>query len=87
VPPERVELRVTEGCLTIAGARPATSLEGALLSHRERECGSFHRSLTLPQAVVPESVQAEYRHGTYQIRLFKKLQAEPPVQDSTPAEP
>jgi HSP20 family protein len=87
VPPERVEIRVTEGGLTIAGTRPATSLEGALLSHSERECGSFRRSLTLPQAVVPERVQAEYRHGTCRIRLFKKRQAEPPGPDSTPAEP
>jgi HSP20 family molecular chaperone IbpA len=66
-----VEIRVTEGCLTIAGTRPATSLEGARLSHRERECGSFRRSLFLSQAIVPERVKAEYRHSTYQIRLLR----------------
>jgi HSP20 family protein len=87
VPPERVEIRVTEGCLTIAGTRPATSLEGALLRHRERECGSFHRILSLPQAVEPGRVRAEYRHGIYQIHLFKKREAEPPVPEITEAEP
>jgi HSP20 family protein len=87
VPPERVEIRVTEGCLTIAGTRPATSLEGAVRSHRERECGSFRRSLFLRHAVASERVRAEYRHETYQIQLFKKHQAEPQVEEITPAQP
>jgi len=86
VPPEQVEIRVTEGCLTIAGTRPVTSLEGALLSHREREYGSFRRSLSLAHAVALERVQAEYRHGTYKIHLFKKRPAEPLVPEITPDE-
>lgn len=77
VPPERIEIHVTEGSLTIAGTRPKSSLEGALLSHRERESGSFRRSVTLSQPVAPDRVEAEYRHGTYQIRLFKKCLDEP----------
>jgi HSP20 family protein len=87
VPPERVEIRVSEGTLTIAGTRPATSLEGALSSRRERECGSFRRSLSLPHAITPERVQAEYHHGTCRIRLFKKPQAElePLVGEVTPS--
>jgi len=77
VPPERIEIQVSEGSLTIAGTRPMTSLEGALLSHRERESGSFRRSVILSQPVAPDRVEAEYRHGTYQIRLFKKRLDEP----------
>ena len=69
VPPDQVEIRVTEGALTIAGTRPATALEGALQSQRERECGTFCRLVSLPQAVTPEQARAEYRHGTYQIHL------------------
>lgn len=83
VPPDRVEIRAAERDLTITGARPPTSLEGTLVSHRERECGSFRRSLTLPHAIAPELVEAEYHHGIYRIRLIKRRLHEP----SEPAEP
>jgi HSP20 family protein len=72
VPPEGTEIRVTEDTLTITGTRPATRLEGAWLSHSERESGSFRRSVTLSQPVAPDRLEADYRHGTYHIRLFKK---------------
>jgi HSP20 family protein len=77
VPPERIEIQVTEGSLTIAGTRPSTRPEGALLSHRERESGSFRRLVTLSQPVAPDRVESAYRHGIYQIRLFKKPIEEP----------
>jgi HSP20 family protein len=87
IPPDRIEIRVTAGCLTITGARPATNLAGALLSHKERECGSFCRSLTLPKAIAVERARAEYYHGTYQIHLFKKLPAGPTMLAITTSEP
>jgi HSP20 family protein len=77
VPPERIEIQVTESGLTIAGTRPSTHLEGGVISHRERESGSFRRSVTLSQPVAPDRVESEYRHGIYQIRLFKKRHNEP----------
>jgi HSP20 family protein len=87
VPPERVEIRVADGCVTITGTRPRTSLEGVFVSHRERECGSFRRSLSLPQAVSAERVHSEYHHGTYQIRLFKVREAALPAQEKKPSDP
>jgi HSP20 family protein len=82
VPPERVEIRLAGRELTIAGTRAATDLEGALVSHRERECGSFRRSLTLPHAIAPERAQAEYRHGTIRIRPIKERPHEPAAQEA-----
>jgi HSP20 family protein len=76
VPPEHVEIRVTEGCLSICGKRPEPNLEGAVLCVRERERGCFGRSLFLRQAVAPDRARAECQHGTYKIHLFKKHQTE-----------
>lgn len=83
VPPERVEIRAAERDLTIAGTRLETSLEGVVASRRERECGSFRRSLALAHAIAPERVEAEYHHGTCRIRLIKRRSIGP----TSPSEP
>ncbi len=86
IPPNQVEIRVAETSLSISGTRPATSLAGVLVSRTERECGSFRRSLTLPRAVNPDHVVAEYRHGTYQVRLVKQQPAAQAAQGRPEAE-
>ena len=87
VSPDQVEIRVTAGGVTITGNRPETGPGGALLSHRERPCGPFRRSLTLAQPIDPEGAGAECHHGTYHIRLPKRRPAERPAPEVAPAEP
>lgn len=74
VAPEEVRILVNERNLVVKGQRAATSLENVLLEHCERQCGAFHRSLSLAQPVDPEKARAECRHGTYRIYLPKKVQ-------------
>ncbi len=76
VPPDRLEVRVTEETLIIAGERPETRPEGAVLSHRERRSGPFRRSLTLACTIDPEAAWAESRLGIVHIGLPKQRQSE-----------
>ena len=87
VPSDQVEIRVSETELNLKGTRLETRFDQTLPCHRERRCGPFRISLVLPHRVVPEKTQAEYRHGTYVIRLYKKRQNEPPAQWIATAEP
>jgi HSP20 family protein len=88
VPPDRVEVRVTADGLVIAGERPETGPEeAALLSHRERRCGPFRRSLALACTIDPEGARAECRHGTYHIHLPKRRPDQRPAPESGPGQP
>jgi HSP20 family protein len=87
VPPERVEIRVTETELNVSGTRTREEPEGALSGHCERPSGRFRRSVCLAQPVAPEEARAECRHGTYSIWLFKRRPAGALEQTFAAAEP
>ncbi len=87
VPADQVEIRVSEDELTLRGIRVETRFEETLPCHRERRCGPFRVALVLGHRVAPEKTQAEYHHGTYVIRLFKKRQNERPAPRAATAEP
>jgi HSP20 family protein len=87
VPPDQVEIRLSDRELVVRGTRRETRLDEALLSHRERRCGPFRISLVLSQAVVPERASAEYREGTYMIRLVKKRRQGQSMQEAALNEP
>jgi HSP20 family protein len=87
VPPDQVEIRLSDRELVLTGTRRETLLAEALLSHRERRCGPFRISLVLSQDVVTERAQAEYRDGTYVIRLVKKRRQGQFVQQAAVSDP
>jgi len=76
VAPEEVRVLVNERNLTVTGRRQTVSPEGVLFQQRERQCGTFHRAVNLPQAVDPQEARAEYCQGTCRIYLPKKHQPE-----------
>src|ERR687883_145081 len=73
-----VNLEVEDNVLTISGERKAeheTSKEGY---HRvERAFGAFSRSLTLPEGVDAEAVEANFDRGVLEIRIPKPEQRKP----------
>ena len=73
-----VNIEVEDRVLTISGERKAEhelSKEGY---HRvERAFGSFSRSLTLPEGVDPEAVQASFDRGVLEVRIPKPEQRKP----------
>jgi HSP20 family protein len=67
-----VKIEFEDGTLTVSGERKAeheTKHEGY---HRvERAFGAFSRSLTLPQGVDPEAVNASFDNGVLEVTIPK----------------
>jgi HSP20 family protein len=73
-----VQIELTDNVLTISGERTAEHEDREDGYYRvERAFGSFARSLTLPEGVNPESVQANFDRGVLEIRIPKPEQRKP----------
>ncbi len=65
-----VNIELEDNVLTISGERNADHEERKEGYYRvERAWGSFSRSLTLPEGVDPEAVQANFHHGVLEVRI------------------
>jgi HSP20 family protein len=75
---EDVTIQLEDNVLTISGERKAEHEEKHEGYYRlERAFGSFSRSLTLPDGVDPDSVQAHFDRGVLAIRIPKPEQKKP----------
>jgi HSP20 family protein len=78
VPPEGVDLSVEDSTLTIRGERDFYGDVPEEAFHRvERRYGPFARSLTLPQTVDPQRIEASFDRGVLTIEVPKAEQAKP----------
>ena len=86
---EDVNVQLEDSVLTISGERRAEHQNQQEGYHRlERAFGAFSRSLTLPDGVDPDSVEAHFDRGVLQIRIPKPEQRKPrTVQISLGANP
>jgi HSP20 family protein len=73
-----VEIEIKDGVLTISGER-RTAHEGSSNGyHRvERAYGRFSRSLSLPQDVDADQVQADFDKGVLEVRIPKPAERKP----------
>jgi HSP20 family protein len=75
---EDVNIEVQDGSLTISGERKAEQEASERGWYRiERPFGSFNRSLTLPDGVDPDRIEASFSHGVLQVRIPKPEQRKP----------
>jgi HSP20 family protein len=75
---EDVSIEVQDGTLTISGERTAEHEESERGWYRiERSFGSFNRSLTLPDGVDPDRIQASFSHGVLEVRIPKPEERKP----------
>jgi HSP20 family protein len=89
-----VNIEVQDGTLTISGERQAEHEQREKGWYRiERSFGSFNRSLTLPDGVDPDRIDASFHHGVLEIRIPKPEERKPrriaissSNGDATPAE-
>jgi HSP20 family protein len=69
VDPERAEVAVSDGVLSVRAERQLQAPEGAEYLRRELAHGTYHRELTLPEGVDPERMTARYEGGILEIRV------------------
>jgi HSP20 family protein len=73
-----IDIEIKDNVLTISGERKADSEEKGEGYYRvERAFGSFSRSLTLPQGVDPDHVEANFDKGVLEVRIPKPAEAKP----------
>jgi HSP20 family protein len=73
-----VNIEVEDRVLTVSGERKTEHEASKEGYHRvERAFGAFSRSLTLPEGVDPEAVEASFDKGVLEIRIPKPEQRKP----------
>lgn len=78
IEPKDLEISATMNALTIKGERkPSEADARASIHRRERNHGTFRRSLNLPQEINPDKVHASYKLGVLEIMLPKAEEAKP----------
>jgi HSP20 family protein len=72
IDPADVDVSVSEDRLVISGEKKSDrEAMGEGWTHRESSCGSFSRSIPLPESVDPEQVTARYDKGVLTVELTK----------------
>src|SRR5919112_1999297 len=75
---EDVNIELEDRVLTVSGERKATHETTKDGYHRvERAFGSFSRSLTLPEGINPEAVEASFDRGVLEVRIPKPEERKP----------
>ncbi|MDR0549685.1 MAG: Hsp20/alpha crystallin family protein [Deltaproteobacteria bacterium] len=73
---DKLEIAVKGDTLTLKGAKTLDKAEEGVNYHRrEREAGSFSRSLTLPIKIKADEVAAVFKNGVLTITLPKAAEA------------
>lgn len=75
---EDVNIQLQDNVLTLSGERKAEHESKEKGYYRlERALGGFSRSLTLPEGVDPDAVQAHFDRGVLEVRIPKPEQKKP----------
>src|SRR6476469_4687371 len=73
-----VNVELEQNVLTVSGARQTEQEEKSEGYYRvERATGSFSRSLTLPEGVAADRIQASFDRGVLEVRVGKPEQRKP----------
>ncbi len=86
VEPASIDLSLTGNVLSLRGEKATCEVSDGHSRVRERPVGSFHRQITLTEAVDFDRVQAEAKNGVLTVRLPKQEAARPrtiPIQPAS----
>jgi HSP20 family protein len=73
-----VNIEIKDQVLTVSGERKSEHEEKADGFHRvERAYGGFSRSLTLPEGVAAEKIEANFDKGVLEVRIPKPEETQP----------
>jgi HSP20 family protein len=75
---EEIDVSLQDDMLVISGERKVEKVEEGVEVHRkERYYGKFQRTLTLPESVAADKVNADYKDGLLTVTLPKTEAAKP----------
>ena len=75
---EDVSIELEDNLLTVSGERKSEHEDKGEGYHRvERASGRFARSLTLPEGVDPEAIEASFDRGVLEVRIPKPEERKP----------
>jgi len=78
IDPQNLDVSVSGNQLTLSGEKKESSEEtGGDVYRREIRCGSFRRSVELPEGLDTENVDAQYANGVLTLRLKRLPSATP----------
>jgi HSP20 family protein len=78
IKPEELEITVENGALTISGERRFETETKEQQFHRiERRYGAFRRSITLPNRVKADAIDASFEDGLLRVVVPKAEEAKP----------
>jgi len=73
VDPDKIDISMDKGVLTIKGERQSVSTEESENFKRvERQSGQFYRRFTLPDSADAEKIEANSKHGVLTITIPKQ---------------
>jgi HSP20 family protein len=75
--PNTLEVTATGDTVSIKGERPPVKEEGVSYHRRERDYGSFSRSLRMPDRIDPEKVAANYKNGILEVKAARAEETKP----------
>jgi HSP20 family protein len=75
--PEKINVTVDRGVLTVSGTREETRTEGETHVVRERQYGSFTRRVRLGENLNTESIEATNHDGVLEIKIGVREEAKP----------
>ena len=77
ISPDKLELTVLDDSLVLKGERRTEYATGQECLRCERPHGAFSRTISLPDMVDPESIQADYKDGVLTVTMQKAAVAKP----------
>ena len=77
VDPEKIDVTVDRGVLTVRVTREETRTEGESPVVRERLFGSFRRSIRLAENLDADAIEASNNDGVLEIRIPVREEAKP----------
>ena len=77
VDPEKIDVTVDRGVLTVSATREETRTEGDSPVVRERLFGSFRRRIRLAENLDADSIEASHHDGVLEIRIPVREEAQP----------
>lgn len=78
IKPDDLDVTVVNDSVTLKGRRQEQNpSDDSRIYRRERAAGAFARTVTLPESIDPNSVQAWYKDGILRVHMSKAQEAKP----------